>query len=168
MSEQTPNPDATLALYADGPGRLEAVLNGITESDLGLARTADSWTIRQNVHHVVDGDDIWKTCIKAALGNEEGLFDLQWYWDKPQMEWAENWGYAIRPVETSLALFRANRQHIIELVQQTPNAWGKSMRIKTPRDEETCITVGDVLEMQAPHVITHVTDIQMILREHNR
>jgi len=42
------------------------------------------------VHHLADGDDIWTICIKAALGNSEGLFSLQWYWDKPQTEWAEN------------------------------------------------------------------------------
>jgi hypothetical protein len=39
---------------------------------------------------VVDGDDIWKPCIKAALGNSDGLFSLQWYWEKPQTEWAQH------------------------------------------------------------------------------
>ena len=84
MTEQALNPSATLALYADGPAQLEAVLMGLTESDLDLAQTSDSWTIRQIVHHLADGDDLWKTCIKAALGNSEGSFSLQWYWDKPQ------------------------------------------------------------------------------------
>jgi uncharacterized damage-inducible protein DinB len=167
MFEQTSNPDATLALYADGPAILEAVLNSLAESDLDLAQTSDSWTIRQIVHHIVDGDDIWKTCIKAALGNTEGLFSLQWYGDKPQIEWAENWKYSSRPIEPSLALFRANRHHIVELVQQTPNAWEKSIRIKWPQGEER-ITIGDVLEIQAPHVVEHVADIQTILRAHNR
>ena len=91
MTEQAYNPSATLALYADGPAQLEAMLMSLTESDLNLSQTGDSWTIRQIVHHVADGDDIWKTCIKAALGNSEGLFSLQWYWDKPQIEWAENY-----------------------------------------------------------------------------
>ena len=167
MSEQTSNPDATLALYAEGPARLETVLNGLTESDLNLAQTSGTWTVRQIVHHIVDGDDIWKTCIKAALGNSEGLFSLQWYWDKPQTEWAENWRYASRPIEPSLALFRANRHHIAELIRQTPHAWEKSIRIKTPRNEEARITMGDVLEIQAPHVVEHISDIQTILRTHN-
>jgi uncharacterized damage-inducible protein DinB len=167
MPEQTSNPDTTLALYADGPATLEAVLNNLTESDLDLAQTSDSWTIRQIVHHIVDGDDIWKTCIKAALGNTQGLFSLQWYGDKSQIEWAENWKYSSRPIESSLALFRANRHHIVELVQQTPNAWEKSVRIKWPHGEER-ITIGDVLETQASHVVEHIADIQKILHAHNR
>jgi uncharacterized damage-inducible protein DinB len=106
MTEQAHNPGATLALYAEGPAQLEAVLMGLTESEQNLARASDSWTIRQIVHHLADGDDIWKTCIKAALGNSEGLFSLQWYWDKPQTQWAENWKYANRRIEPSLACFR--------------------------------------------------------------
>ena len=98
MTEQAFNPSATLALYADGPAQLEALLMGLTESELDLAQTSDSWTIRQIVHHLADGDDLWKTCIKAALGNSEGSFSLQWYWDKPQTEWAENWKYANRSI----------------------------------------------------------------------
>jgi hypothetical protein len=166
MLEQT-SPDATLAQYADGPAQLEAVLCGLTESDLDLAKSPDSWTIRQIVHHIVDGDDIWKTCIKAALGNGEGLFSLEWYWAKPQTEWAENWKYTDRPIESSLALFRANRHHIIELIQKTPNVWEKSIRIKTPRNEEPRITIKEVLEIQAPHVFEHIADIQSILRSHD-
>jgi hypothetical protein len=168
MPEKTFNPNETLALYADGPAKLEAILNGLTESDLDLARTPDTWTIRQITHHIVDGDDIWKTCIKAALGNSDGVFSLQWYWDKPQMEWAENWIYSNRPIGTSLALFRANRLHILELIQHTPNVWEKSVRIKTPRNEESRITIGEVLEIQAPHVVEHVADIRTILRAHGR
>ena len=162
MTEQADNPSATLALYADGPAQLEAALTGLTESDLDLARTSDSWTIRQIVHHLADGDDLWKTCVKAALGNREGLFSLQWYWDKPQTEWAENWKYANRGIEPSLALLRANRRHIVELVQQTPDAWEKSIRLKWPEGEEERITIGEVLGDQASHVVGHIHDIQMI------
>ena len=43
MPEQTSNPDATLAQYADGPAQLEAVLIGMTEADLNLAQTPDTW-----------------------------------------------------------------------------------------------------------------------------
>jgi len=162
MIKQTSSPDEILAQYADGPAQLTATLANITESDLDLAETTDTWTIRQIVHHIVDGDDIWKTCIKASLGNPEGLFSLQWYWDKPQTEWAENWRYANRPIERSLALFRANRDHIVELVQQIPDAWNQSIRIKWPEGEEERITIGDVLEMQARHVVGHINDIRTI------
>jgi len=167
MTEQADNFNTTLFQYADGPTQLEAALIGLTESDLNLAKMINTWTIRQIVHHIADGDDIWKTCIKACLGNSEGLFSLQWYWDKPQTEWAESWGYANRGIDSSLVLLRANRHHIAELVRQTPNAWEKSIRLKWPDREEERITIRDVLEMQARHVFGHVNDILMIRRTHN-
>ena len=86
--------------------------------------------IRQLVHHVVDGDDIWKLCIKAALGNSEGVFSLQWYWEVEQDTWVERWDYAGRAIEPSLALFRANRRHIVHLMERNPDGWERHVRIQ--------------------------------------
>ena len=161
------NQNATISQYVGGPIQLNAVLKGLTDYDLDLALTTDTWTIRQIVHHIVDGDDMWKTCIKAALGNTAGLFSLQWYWDRSQTDWAANWKYANRPVEPSLELFRANRRHLAELIQQTPNVWELSIRIKHPQREEERITIGFVLEMQINHMVEHIDEIQVIRQAHN-
>lgn len=162
------NQNTTISQYASGPVQLNAVLKGLTDSDLDLSLTTDTWTIRQIVHHIVDGDDMWKTCIKAALGNNVGLFSLQWYWDRSQTDWAENWNYANRPIQPSLELLHANRQHITELIQQTPNPWKLSIRIKHPEiEDEQRITIGFVLEMQTGHMTEHIGEIQAIRQAHN-
>jgi hypothetical protein len=166
MTESTCNESEILALYADGPGRLEAALAGLTESDLDLAPAAGAWTIRQIVHHVVDGDDVWKLCIKAALGNHEGVLDFQWYWDRPQIEWAQHWAYASRAIDPSLALFRASRCHMVALIRQVPGAWQQSIRIRWPNQEVARVTVGDVVESQANHVVEHVNVIRTIRQAH--
>jgi hypothetical protein len=158
----------TLALYADGPTLLDSVLVGLSETDLDLALSTDSWSIRQIVHHLADGDDLWKTCIKAALGNEQGLFSLFWYWDKPQMDWSENWHYADRDIDSSLALLRANRYHVTELINKVPGALQKSIRLQRPEGQEERITIGYVLEMQTRHVSEHIKDIQKICRVHGK
>jgi len=162
MINQTDTHETILKQYVDGPALLDSALAGLTEPDLDLALNADSWSIRQIVHHLADGDDIWKICIKAALGNNEGLFTLQWYWEKPQTEWSENWHYASRGIESSLALLRANRRHILELIEHTPNALEKSIRLQRPNKPEVRITIADVLEIQAQHLVDHVKDIQAI------
>jgi len=166
VTEQTHDPDAVIARYADGPAQLEAAIAGLTETELNLAQSADTWTIRQIVHHVVDGDDIWKIGIKAALGNSSGTFTLQWYWDKPQDEWVESWDYAGRALEPSLALFRANRRHILQLLSQIPDAWERHISIKWPDRQVAQITIGNIVEMQADHVALHVNDIRMIRQSH--
>jgi len=168
MTNQIDTFETALARYADGPTLLDSALAGLTESDLDLALSTDSWTIRQIVHHIADGDDIWKICIKAALGNSDGLFTLQWYWDKPQMEWSANWNYASRGIELSLALLHANRQHTVELVKQSAEAWKKSIWLKPPKGRKERITVAWIIEMQAGHVVDHIKDIRAILQTHGR
>ena len=166
MPKQTHDPDTVLARYADGPAQLEAAIAGLAETDLDLAQSADTWTIRQLVHHVVDGDDIWKVCIKAALGNSGGVFSLQWYWDKPQDTWVETWRYAERAIEPSLTLFRLNRRHVVDLLQQIPEVWERHIRVRWPNGSEEPVTVRDVVEMQANHTLGHIDDIRLIRQTH--
>src|SRR5512146_939780 len=128
MLDQIHPHETILKQYADGPALLASALAGLCETDLDLALSAASWTIRQIVHHIVDGDDIWKTCIKTALGNSEALFSLQWYTVRTQMEWSESWAYSRRGLESSLALYRANRIHIVDLLEHIPGACERSIR----------------------------------------
>lgn len=53
-----------LELFKQGPALLENALNGMTDSDLDYVPANGGWTIRQIVHHIVDGDDFWKTWIR--------------------------------------------------------------------------------------------------------
>jgi uncharacterized damage-inducible protein DinB len=167
MTEQAHDPEAILARYAAGPTQLAAAIAGLTEAELDVAQTAGTWTIRQIVHHIVDGDDLWKVYIKIALGNSSGTFSLQWYWDKPQEAWVESWRYAERAIEPSLALFQANRQHIAQLLQSIPDAWERSIFIQWPEGQKARTTVGWIVAMQANHVTGHVNDILAIRQTHH-
>jgi hypothetical protein len=93
---------AVLTRYAEGPEQLERALAGLDELGLDASRSPGAWTVRQIVHHIVDGDDIWKLCIKSALGNEDGEFTLAWYGAQPQEVWADRWKYSARSTFPSL------------------------------------------------------------------
>jgi hypothetical protein len=166
MISQIDTSKTILAHYVDGPMQLERALAGLAESNLDLALDPDSWSIRQIVHHIVDGDDIWKTCIKTALGNSNAVFSLQWYTEKPQMEWAAIWAYASRTLDSSLTLFRANRGHIVDLLEHIPGACEKSVRLQRPRKPQIWITIFDVLELHVQHLADHIKDIQAIPQAH--
>ena len=158
--------EAILKQYANGPSRLDSALADLSETDLDLTLSGASWSIRQIVHHIVDGDDIWKTCIKIALGNSEALFSLQWYTVRTQMEWSENWAYAGRGLESSLALYRGNRGHIEDLLEHIPSACEKCVRFERPGREEIRITVFDVVELHVDHLAEHIESIQAIRKAH--
>ncbi len=166
MTAPATSVDEILVQYSNGPSLLDSALSGLCETDLDLAPSADSWSIRQIVHHLVDGDDIWKTCIKTALGNSDALFSLQWYTAKPQMEWSESWAYSRRSLDSSLALYRANRAHIIDLIEHIPGALEKTIRFERPGKEEIRVTVFDVVELHVRHLEEHIESIKVIRQMH--
>ncbi|MEJ2279063.1 MAG: DinB family protein [Candidatus Lokiarchaeota archaeon] len=107
------NKDEILEQFKQGPCILENALSGLSDFELDYAPSKGGWTIRQIVHHIADGDDLWKTAIKIALGNEQAEFTLKWYLAFPQTEWAKRWNYENRSIDESLILLKANRNHIL-------------------------------------------------------
>ena len=64
---------AVIARYIEGPTLLERALSGISKDQLDLVPVKGGWSIRQIVHHITDGDDLWKICIKRAFGYVKAL-----------------------------------------------------------------------------------------------
>jgi len=166
MSHRPTGADEWIVRYGEGPSRLEAALTGLDNQGLDAGPAEGGWTIRQIVHHVADGDDIWKTFIKMALGNESATFALDWYWCQPQDEWAVRWQYAARDIAPSLALFHANRAHIVQLLQGIPRAGERSLSVAWPQRPEERVSVAWVVEMQTRHVVGHIEDIRRIRSAH--
>ncbi len=160
MPTHTFDGDDLLKQYVDGAMHLREAITGLSAAELDTALHDDDWTIRQIVHHVVDGDDLWKTCIKAALGSNEP-FSMNWYWDISQDRWAEIWKYAARDIEPGLRLLQANREHILQLLRLIPNALDQEIIVRWPEDEQKG-TVSDVIKDQVAHVVGHIEEIHTI------
>jgi uncharacterized damage-inducible protein DinB len=134
----------------------------LDNDQLDLTLSADSWSIRQLVHHIADGDYLWKEFLLRAAGDPEREFSLEWYWGLTQDEWVKRWSYAERDVSHSLALFKANRLHTLDLLEQVPWLWEKGLLIPTRDGGRERVTVAEVVEMQIRHVEGHVEDIRQI------
>lgn len=159
MSGQASKQEKVLARYAGGVKQLDEVLAGLSESDFDLSRDQGKWTIRQIVHHIVDAEDIWKTCIKAALGNPGCTVDMNWYIIDNKC--AEPLDYAHRPITDSVELFRAIRRHIVELVNHLPGAWDQFFTtIWSNIPDGTTFKVGDVIRFQNAHLERHIKQIR--------
>jgi uncharacterized damage-inducible protein DinB len=162
-----PSRDAhTISNYGEGPSRLAGAIADLSEADMDLSLSDDSWTIRMIVHHVADGDEIWKSFIRQALGNARGEFKLQWYWQMPQDAWAKRWDYAKRAIEPSLAVFHANRMQSVQLLEHDADALDRTLLIRWPNGGEQEVSVRWVVEMQTQHVEDHVGDIGKIREAH--
>lgn len=49
--------------YGRCPRLLQKTTRGLADRDLDLSNNGQGWTIRQNIHHIVNGDDLWKSFI---------------------------------------------------------------------------------------------------------
>lgn len=157
--------EAAISRYRNGPLILEQVLTGLRDTDLDLKPSGGGWSIRQIVHHIVDGDDIWKLCIKMAIGNQQAEFSLGWYWSLTQETWADRWAYGSRSIGASLSLLKASRRHVLQLLESVPEAWNRAVSLRTPEGEIERVPVGYVIGMQGDHLMHHVEKIRTILRE---
>jgi DinB superfamily len=168
MNAQWIDQDELIANYGNCPSQLEAAIMGLSEINLDLRKSAESWTIREIIHHIADGDDLWKLFIKRAIGNPNGEYSFDWYWQVPQDQWTKRWNYKERSIEPSLALFRANRNHIVQLLRYTSGALEKSLRVRWPtKIGEQEVKVRLIVEGQTQHVLDHIAEIGEIRKVHD-
>jgi hypothetical protein len=159
--------EGLLKRYLKLPERLEAAVAGLDET--GLDRRNAGWSIRAYVHHTVEGELMWQLFLRAIVGRDGIEFPIQWYFGLPQEEWARSWAYDRRPVEPTLALFRASTRSLVELLKaMDPAAWEHTGRVTWPDDPaETRLSVRDILLIHLRHMDQHTADIRAIREAHN-
>jgi catechol 2,3-dioxygenase-like lactoylglutathione lyase family enzyme len=160
-------PAETLERYVKCPDELETTVAGLSEQDLALSSAPGAWSIRQIVHHIADGDDLWSMAIKAALARSGVNYSQDWYTTDNAI--AEPLDYAGRAIAPSLALFRAHRVHIAQLMQHLPGTWESYILFRWPNTEaEEQVSAGAIIRAQARHAEEHIEAIRRILRQYGR
>lgn len=162
MSDKELDVQGNLTLYASGPALLREALAGLREQDLDGRLPKGGWSIRQYVHHVADGDQLWAVCIRLALGGAGEGFDLRWYWARPQDEWAKAWNYGGREIDPSLALLDASRRHVVTWINSLPDGLARSTSFVASDGTRGSLCVAEVVHSQGHHVVGHCEDIRRI------
>lgn len=150
------------------PNRLETAIAGLEEAHFDLT-SGTGWSIREYVHHTVEGELMWQMCLRVILGTSGVEFPIHWYFSKPQENWGKSWGTGKRAVGPSLSLFHGSTACLVELLRHIPaECWENFGRVTWPGDEqETRLSVCDVLLMQLNHVSQHTRDIRAIRVMHH-
>lgn len=160
-------PEETIALYAQGPYELEAALDRLAQDALDLTLTADSWSIRQIVHHLAESESLFLMHIKTALADSGHVYVRPPY---DQDLWPQSLEYTQRPIEPSVALVQASRNHISQLLHYVPDSWEKFVLTKyvPEEDEGRKTTVSDLVNIQVRHMREHCDEIREIRKVHGR
>jgi uncharacterized damage-inducible protein DinB len=160
-------PEQIVSQYAVGAEELDTALAGLSESDLDLCRQPGKWSIRQIVHHIVDTEDIWKTGIKAAMGNSGCAFNFDWYIDNNIC--AGPLDYAHRPVSPAVEFFRASRRSVVELVTHLSDDWDRHLyfyRDTLPGPKE--FSIIEILQWLILHLQMHLEQILETRKVHGK
>jgi uncharacterized damage-inducible protein DinB len=154
--------DALLKRYLRLPERLEAAIAGLSDSDLDLQ--GKGWSIREYVHHTVEGELLWQVNLRAILGTDGIEFPFQWYFRLSQDEWAQRWASCKRAIEPTLALFRASTRSLAELLRCVdPEAWKHHGLVTWPGAKEIKhLTIREILLIHIGHMDQHTADIRSI------
>jgi catechol 2,3-dioxygenase-like lactoylglutathione lyase family enzyme len=156
------SPEENLALYAQMPDELDAVLAGLSASDFELSKDGGSWSISYIVHHLADGELLYLNGMFPALaipGKHTTPISLD-----GNDATVENLGYAHRPIEPSLALFRAVHGYFTELGQHIPDAWVR----ETVSEGERKTSFGELVAYSTRHSAEHIEEIFEIRRIHGK
>ena len=156
-----------LEAYARGPDLLSSAVEDLPEEHLELTLDEENWSIREIIHHIVEGDDLFIPFIKQALGGFGGEYQMGWYFEQSQIAWGNDWGFHRRSIETALALFEANRKHTYSILVAVENPRDYKLTITWPdHDEPIEYNIPDIMEIQIRHLDDHIGEIQDILQLH--
>lgn len=152
--------------YTQGPELLSHAIDELPKEIVDQALDDENWSIREIIHHIVEGDDLFIPFIKQALGGLGGEYQMGWYFEQSQIEWGNCWGFDRRNIDTALALFTVNRKHTCSILTGVEKPWEYKLNITWPDQSPIEYSIPDIMEIQIHHLGEHLGEIQDILQLH--
>ena len=165
MVELTQSQNEAIGILTSTAERLEAAVSSLSGEELDYSPGPAEWTIRQIVHHLVDGSIIWAMIFNRALAmSGEAIHSLGGF---PGNEaWADALDFDKRPIGTAVALVVSHHRFMAEAASFFPDRWERYVTIPNPDGKEVEITVGQIIQMIGEHLAEHVATIDAIKRQH--
>jgi hypothetical protein len=143
---------ALLERFEAQTAALTPLVEGLAPEVLDRAHTAQAGSIRRWVHHLADASLVGAQRVRAVIA-EPGAF-------LPACDfgaWSERLGHDQRPLETSLALYRAARAATLEVLRAIPpETWEARGR----HEKLGALTLRALVEQQVEDADGHLADIR--------
>ncbi|MEO7020218.1 MAG: DinB family protein [Ktedonobacteraceae bacterium] len=154
--------DDILSMYAHLSAELDGALTGLSEAEMGLALHEDSWSIRQIIHHLADCDILFAERMKVQLSSSGAVMADPHPVGNASVSTGSE--YRDRPVRTSVALFRAFHEHILDIVKYVPNAGERSIDGNNGQKS----TFSQMVHLIVGHTGEHLDEILEIRRKYGK
>lgn len=164
MSEPSKTQQETLAHFVMGAEKLEKAVMALSENELDGLGAPGEWTIRQIVHHIADDGDAWSMPFKKALATPGARVRFEGF--PGNDPWAAALAFDRRPIQASLALIKAHRQHMSDLAVCFADAWDRSVMIVDDQGRDVqAVSAEQIIRMIDEHLTEHVAAIDEIKRQ---
>jgi DinB superfamily len=143
--------DELVARYRAGAAEVDAAIAGATDAELDAVPPDGGWTARMVVHHLADSEANSYVRVRTLVAEDAPT--IQGY---DEAEFARRLHYD-RPVEASLAVFRAVRASTSDLLGRLGDEdWDRA----GTHTESGAYSVDDWLEIYAAHAFDHADQIR--------
>ena len=140
-----------LERYKAGVGEVDSALAGAGEAELDAVSGEGEWSARMVVHHLADSESNSYVRVRTLLAEDDPL--IQGY---DEGQFARRLHYD-RPIDGSLAVFRAVRASTVELLDQLAEEdWSRA----GTHSESGPYSMDDWLEIYADHAFDHAEQIR--------
>jgi uncharacterized damage-inducible protein DinB len=146
-----------LSVLAETPGRLGALIAGLSQEDLRWTTSPSRWSIAQILAHLSDAEIVGAyrfRMILGAPGTPIQAFD--------QDAWAREMDYATRDAAASLALISAVRASLLPLLRGLNAEKLDRFGIHAERGKES---VRHLIALYAGHDLNHLAQIERLISE---
>jgi DinB family protein len=146
-----------LALMAETPGRLQALVSGASPAELRWTTASGRWTVTQIAAHMADAEIVGAWRFRTVLA-QDGV-PMQAY---DQNAWASAFRYEDAPPAESVGLFGALRTATLRLLRRVDPARLRHAGTHAERGRES---VEQLARMFAGHDLNHLAQIERLLGE---
>src|SRR5262245_8537989 len=137
--------------YRGGAKEVEAALEGADAAELDAVPADGEWSARMVVHHLADSEANSYVRVRTLLAEDEAF--LQGY---DEGQFARRLHYD-RPIDASLAVFRAVRASTVELLDRLGD---EDWKHSGTHSESGAYSMDDWLEIYAAHAFDHAQQIR--------
>jgi hypothetical protein len=144
---------------------IEIALEGLTEDDLNFRGGSNGWSIRENVHHVVESNLVACTIVIAAVGKGGITYDCSWM--NPDRTWMERMGYTHAAVAPAIDALSGLCRYVAALLSAAaPDALRREIKLLgAPGTEPYLMTVEQMIRLEVEHARHHLQEVDDTLKQ---
>jgi hypothetical protein len=143
---------------------IEIALEGLTEDDLNFRDGSNGWSIRENVHHVVESNLVACTIVIAAVGKGGITYDCSWM--NPDRALMERMGYTHVAVAPAIDALSGLCRYVAALLSAAPDALRHEVKLLgAPGTEPDLMTVEQMIRLEVEHARHHLEEVDDMLKQ---